>query len=119
MLYIVSHPNSLRHPDLHCLITAPGDDAFAIGRPCHRTHKKGSPWLRTALVEAARAAIHTKECYLAAQYHRLVVRRGSKKATIAVGHTLLVIVYHVLAEEKGYEKLGGNYYDEWDRQAGK
>jgi hypothetical protein len=42
---------------------------------------------------------------------------GSKKATIAVGHTLLVIVYHVLADEKDYQELGGNYFDEWDRQA--
>ena len=74
-------------------------------------------WLRTALVEAAHAAIHTKECYLSAQYHRLVILRGGKKATIAVGHTLLVIVYRVLADEKDYEELGGNYFDEWDRQA--
>ena len=42
---------------------------------------------------------------------------GEAKATIAVGHTLLVIVYHVLADEKDYEELGGNYFDEWDRQA--
>jgi hypothetical protein len=54
---------------------------------------------------------------LAAQYHRLVPRRGKKKATIAVGHTLLVIVYHVLAEEKDYQELGGNFFDEHDRQA--
>ena len=81
--------------------------------------RKGSPWLLTALVEAAHAAIHTKDCYLSAQYHRLVIRRGGKKATIAVGHTLLVIVYHVLADEKDYEELGGNYFDEWDRLAGK
>ena len=63
--------------------------------------------------------MHSKDCYLSAQYHRLVIRRGGKKATIAVGHTLLVIIYHVLAEEKDYEELGGNYFDEWDRQAGK
>ncbi len=79
--------------------------------------RKGSPWLRTALVEAAHAATHCKDCYLAAQYHRLVPRRGKKKATIAVGHTLLVIVYHVLAEEKDYQELGGNFFDEHDRQA--
>src|SRR3989440_12679272 len=79
--------------------------------------RKGSQWLRTALVEAAHAATHCKDCYLAAQYHRLVPRRGKKKATIAVGHTLLVIVYHVLAEEKDYQELGGNFFDEHDRQA--
>ena len=69
------------------------------------------------MVEAVHAAIHTKECYLSAHYHRLVVRRGGKKATIAVGHKLLVIDYHILADEKDYEELGGNYFDEWDRQA--
>jgi len=94
----------------------PGNNESAGKRLSGRT-RKGSPWLRTALVEAAHAAIHTKDCYLSAQYHRLVVRRGGKKATIAVGHTLLVIVYHVLAEEKDYKELGGNYFDEWDRQA--
>lgn len=45
-----------------------------------------------------------------------VVNTG-KKATIAVGHTLLVIVYHVLSEEKDYQELGGNFFDEQDRQA--
>ena len=39
------------------------------------------------------------------------------EAAIAVGHTLLVIIYHILAEEKDYQELGGNYFDEWDRQA--
>jgi transposase len=94
----------------------PGNNESAGKRLSGRT-RKGSPWLRTALVEAAHAATHSKDCYLAAQYHRLVIRRGGKKATIAVGHTLLVIVYHVLADEKDYEELGGNYFDEWDRQA--
>ena len=96
----------------------PGNNESAGKRLSGRT-RKGSPWLRTALVEAAHAATHSKDCYLAAQYHRLLIRRGGKKATIAVGHTLLAIVYHVLADEKDYEELGGNYFDEWDRQAGK
>jgi transposase len=78
--------------------------------------RKGSPWLRTALVEAAHAATHSKDCYLTAQYQRLAARRGGKKATIAVGHTLLVIIYHVLAEDRDYQELGGNYFDAWDRQ---
>ncbi len=34
-----------------------------------------------------------------------------------MGHTLLVIIYHVLADEKDYAELGGTYFDEWDRQA--
>jgi transposase len=78
--------------------------------------RKGSPWLRSALVEAAHAATHSKDCYLTAQYQRLATRRGGKKATIAVGHTLLVIIYQLLTEDRDYQELGGNYFDEWDRQ---
>jgi transposase len=106
----------LRNHLVGWLPDCPGNNESAGKRLSGRT-RKGSPWLRTALVEAAHAAIHSKDCYLAAQYHRLVIRRGGKKATIAVGHTLLVIVYHVLADEKDYEELGGTYFDEWDRQA--
>ena len=94
----------------------PGNRESAGKRLSGKT-RKGNPWLRTALVEAAHAATHCTDCYLAAQYHRLVLRRGGKKATIAVGHTLLVIVYHMLADEQDYQELGGNYFDEHDQQA--
>ena len=73
--------------------------------------------LRTALVEAAHAAIHSKDSYLSARYHRLTIRRGGKKATIAVGHTLLVIVYHVLADETDYEELVLVCGAKWDEAA--
>jgi transposase len=113
-------PDMGRFPDAKHLASwagmCPGNSISAGKRLSGRT-RKGSPWLRTALVEAAHAAIHAKDCYLAAQYHRLVVRRGGKKATIALGHTLLVIIYHVLADEKDYQELGENYFDAWDRQA--
>jgi transposase len=79
--------------------------------------RKGSPWLRSALVEAAHAAIHAKDCYLAAQYQRLLLRRGGKKATIAVAHTLVVMIYYLLRDGQNYRELGGNYFDELDRQA--
>jgi len=94
----------------------PGNRQSAGKRLSGKT-RKGNPWLRTALVEAAHAATHSKDCYLSAQYHRLVLRRGAKKATIAVGHTILVMVYHVLADEQDYQELGGNYFDEQDRLA--
>jgi hypothetical protein len=55
--------------------------------------------------------------YLAAQYHRLAARRGTKKALVALGHTILVIVYHVLTRHVPYHELGGNYFDERERQA--
>jgi len=94
----------------------PGNNESAGKRLSGRT-RKGSPWLRSALVEAAHAAIHCKDSYLSAHYQRLAIRRGGKKATIAVSHTLLVIIYQLLSQDKDYEELGGNYFDEWDQQA--
>jgi transposase len=83
----------------------------------HRSGKirKGSPWLRTALVEAAHGAARTRNTYLGAQYRRLATRRGKKKALVAIAHSLLVIVYHVLTNKEPYLDLGSNYFGERDR----
>jgi transposase len=94
----------------------PGHDESAGKRRSGRT-RKGSPWLRTALVEAARAAARSKETYLAAQYRRLAARRGAKRAAVAVAHSLLVMVYALLTQQIEYHELGGQYFDERDRQA--
>jgi transposase len=94
----------------------PGNDESAGKRRSGKT-RKGSPQLRSALTEAARAAGRSKRTYLAAQYHRLAARRGRKRATVAVGHTILVIAYHLLREGGGYRDLGERYFDERDRQA--
>ena len=79
--------------------------------------RKGSPWLRSALIEAARAAGRSKGTYLAAQYHRLAARRGTKRAAVAVGHTILLIVYRLLSDGDIYRDLGERYFDERDRHA--
>jgi transposase len=79
--------------------------------------RKGSPWLRACLVQAAHAAARTKDTYLAAQYRRLAARRGRAKAAVAVAHSILIIVYHVLTEGTVYRDLGATYFDERDRQA--
>jgi transposase len=73
---------------------------------------RGNPWLRSALVEAAWAAARTRGTYLSAQYHRLAARRGAKRAIVALAHTILVILYHLLRTGKTYQDLGSNYFDE-------
>jgi transposase len=78
--------------------------------------RKGSPWLRASLVQAAHAAARTKGTYLAAQYRRLAARRGRAKAAVAVAHSILVIAYHVLTEGTVSCDLGSNYFDERNRQ---
>ena len=87
----------------------PGNDESAGKRRSGKT-RKGSKWLRSALIEAARAAARSRGTYLAAQYARLKGRRGSKKAAVAVGHSILVICYHVLEREVPYEELGEDYF---------
>jgi transposase len=79
--------------------------------------RKGSPWLRAALAEAAWAASRCKQGYLPAQFRRLAARRGRKRAIVAVGHSILVILYHLLARGSTFEDLGGLYFDERDRAA--
>jgi transposase len=76
---------------------------------------KGNPYLRSALIEAAKAAGRTKNTYLASQYHRLAARRGKNRAAVAVAHTILVIVYHMLKEGTPYQDLGPQYFDERDK----
>jgi transposase len=78
--------------------------------------RKGNRWLRVSLVQAAWAASHTKKTYLAAQYHRLAGRRGKKRALIAVGHTILGIIYHMLKNGTTYHDLGPDYFDQLDPQ---
>lgn len=93
----------------------PGNNESAGRRRTGKT-RKGSPWLRAALVEAAQAAGRTKQTYLGAQYRRLAARRGRKKAAVAVGHTILVIAYHLLQRGEDYAELGAHYFDDRDRQ---
>jgi hypothetical protein len=77
-----------------------------------RSHtQRKNRWLRRALVEAAWAASHTKTSYLGAQYRRLAARRGRKRALMAVGHSLLVIFYHMLKYDVEYQDLGVDDFD--------
>lgn len=88
----------------------PGNRISANKRRSGRT-RRGQKWLRPALVQAAWAASRSKDTYLAAQFHRLRTRRGAKRAAVAVAHSIITIVYHLLADpEAVYQDLGGDYF---------
>ena len=87
----------------------PGNHESAGKRKSGKT-RKGSKWLRRNLVIAAQAAARGKT-YLAALYRRLVVRKGAKKAAIAVAHALLVIAYQLLKQRTTYVDLGADYFE--------
>ena len=72
---------------------------------------RGNCWLRSTLTEAAWGASLSKNTFLAAQHRRLARRLGAKRAAIAVAHSILVIAYHVLRDNKPYQELGADFYD--------
>jgi transposase len=73
--------------------------------------RKGSPWLKTTLVQCAWAAARTKGSYLQAQFHRIRARRGVKKAIVAVAASILTAIYHMLKDGTMYQDLGPNHFD--------
>jgi len=82
----------------------PGNHESAGKRTSGKT-RRGSKWLRRALIEAAHGAARTKQVGrtgLAGHYRRLVTRRGKQKAIVAVGHRILIIAYYVLRDEETY-----------------
>jgi transposase len=94
---------------------SPGNEESA-GKRQKRRITPGNRWLKRTLVQAAWAASHTKNSYLASQYRRLVGRRGKKRALIAVGHSILVILYYLLKEGTQYADLGADFFDRLEPQ---
>jgi len=88
----------------------PGNNESA-GKRLSGKASNGNVWLRRNLCQAAWAASHTKNTYLSAQFRRLAARKGKKRAIVAVGHTILVIVYHMLKNQQPYRDLGSDYFD--------
>ena len=81
----------------------PGNNESAGKHRSGRT-RYGSKWLRIALVEAAQAAGRSKDTYLSAQYARIRGRRGPGRAAVAVGHSILVIAWHLLSTGETYTR---------------
>lgn len=75
----------------------------SAGKQTSGKTRKGSPWLRVALIEAAYAAGRTKDTYLADVYHRLIPRRGKQKTAVAVGRMVLESCYQVLLTGEPYD----------------
>ena len=78
--------------------------------------RKGSPWLKTTLVQCAWAAARTKDSYFNAQFHRIRARRGPKKAIVAVAASILTAIYHMLKDGTMYQDLGPNHFGARDKQ---
>lgn len=101
-------------PDAHHAASwaaiCPGNHESGGKRRSGKT-RKGNPWLRAALCEAAWAASRSKGTYLAALYRRMAGRKGHKRAIVAVAHAILIIAYQMLKTDQPYRELGENHFD--------
>jgi len=88
----------------------PGNDESAGKRRSNRM-RKGAPWLKATLLQCAWAAVRKKDSYLQAQFYRIKVRRGPKKAIMAVAASILTAIYHMLKDGTMYQDLGCNHFD--------
>jgi transposase len=73
--------------------------------------RKGAPWLKTTLIQAAWAASRTKNTYLQTLFHRVKARRGAMKAIVAVAASMLRSAYYMLTRGTTYQDLGPNHFD--------
>jgi transposase len=94
----------------------PGHHESAGKRKSGKT-RHGNKWLGGALGTAAMSATRTKDTYLAARYRRLAPRLGNQKAIVAIQHSLLTAVWHMLTHDTDYQDLGGDYFTHRDPQA--
>jgi len=93
---------------------APGNDESAGKQRSAKTRKGNRP-LRAILTQLAHAAVRTRGTYLSALYQRLAARRGKQRAIIAVAHSMMRSVFHMLSRNEAYRELGANYFDEQRR----
>lgn len=88
---------------------APGNNITGGKRRSGKT-TYGDKWLQEILNQCAWAAARSRDTYLSAQFWRLARRIGKKKAAVAVGHSILVICWHLLTQRCDYTDLGGDYF---------
>lgn len=93
----------------------PGNNESAKKRNSGKT-TKGNKTLKTTLVLCAHAAVRVKDTYFAAQFARISVHRGKKRAYVAVAHSMLVAIYHMLRNGTAFMDLGSDYYNAFNRE---
>ena len=93
----------------------PGDNQSAGKRKSGKT-RKGNALLRTTLITCAHAAVKDKSSYFYAQFMRISAHRGKKRAYVAVAHSMLIAIYHILKYGVVFNDLGADYYNKFNRE---
>lgn len=93
----------------------PGNNESAQKRKTGKT-QKGNSLLRTTLINCAHSAVKNKKSYFYAQFKRISAHRGNKRAYVAVAHSMLIAIYHILKDSVAFKDLGSEYYNQFNRE---
>ncbi len=93
----------------------PGNNESAKKRRSGKTCK-GNMLLRSTLIVCAHSAVKNKKSYFAAQFARISTHRGSRRAYVAVAHSMLVAIYHILKDGVAFRDLGADYYNQFNKE---
>lgn len=93
----------------------PGNNESAKKRRSGKTCK-GNALLRSTLVVCAHSAVKNKNSYFYAQFQRISVHRGKKRAYVAIAHSMLIAIYHVLKDGVAFKDLGAEYYNQFNKE---
>lgn len=91
----------------------PGNHESAGKRKSGRTNK-GNPTLKTTRVQSAKTAVKRKDSFFRAQYERITVRRGANRASMAVAHSIIIAIYHMLKYHQPFKDLGRDHYHQFN-----
>nr|WP_289768641.1 IS110 family transposase [uncultured Acetatifactor sp.] len=92
----------------------PGSNESAGKRRSGKT-RKGNRLLRTTLITCAHSAANSKKSFFHAQFQRISAHRGSKRAYVAVAHSMLIAIYHILKDGVAFQDLGADYYNQFNK----
>lgn len=95
--------------------SSPGNNESAGKRRSGRT-TKGNKLLKTTMIQCAHSAVMVKSSYFCAQFQRISARRGRKRAYVAVAHSMLIAVYHMLKNGQVFSDLGADYYNQFNKE---
>ena len=93
----------------------PGNNESAGKRKSGKT-RKGNALLRTTLITCAHSAVKNKKSYFYAQFMRISAHRGKKRAYVAIAHSMLIAIYHIIKDSVPFKDLGANYYNQFNRE---
>jgi transposase len=93
----------------------PGNNESARKRKSGKT-RKGNALLRTTLVVCAHSAVKNKDSYFYAQFQRISAHRGKKRAYVAIAHSMLIAIYHMLKDRTHFQDLGAEYYNQFNKE---